>query len=313
MKEKAIKYLSVLELESGASLQDIKTAYKELCLIWHPDKNPSRVTERTTRKLQVLTEAYQWLTQNAEVLDKLTPMHESQSSDRFVKLKRPNPNREWWNQLDGEWKRILKRSIGIVRQPNDRELEKILTFQELDCSNTQIRSLEPLQSLMNLRKLECYKTQIRSLLPLQNLKNLQEVDCWSTQINNLAPLQDLTNLQSLNCNETQIQSLEPLQNLVNLRKLSCTGTQIQSLAPLQNLVNLQSLSCGENQIRSLAPLRRLTNLQVLYCSDTQISSLDPLRSLPNLQALYCLNTKVSLYEIGRFKTEFSQCKVYYFR
>ena len=204
MKEQAIEYLAVFELEPGASLQDVKTAYQELCLIWHPDKNPSRVAERATKKIQLLNEAYQWLIQNAKILDQLIP--ESRSGTCSEKLRRPGPNRAWWNQLDGEWKKIFQAAFGIVHQPSDRELEKILTLQELDCGNTHIRSLDPLQNLTNLRKLECYRTQIRSLLPLQNLKNLQEVDCWSTQINDLAPLQNLMNLQSLNCNETHIRS-----------------------------------------------------------------------------------------------------------
>jgi hypothetical protein len=309
MKEQAIKYLAVFELEPGASLQDVKTAYQELCLIWHPDKNPSRVAERATKKIQLLNEAYQWLIQNAKILDQLVP--ESRSGTCPEELRRPGPNRAWWNQLDGEWKRVFRRILDIVRQPNDDELEKILTLQELDCSNTHIRNLEPLQNFTNLQKLECYKTQIRSLLPLQHLKTLREVDCWSTQINTLAPLQNLTNLQSLNCNETHIRSLESLQNLVNLQRLSCTGTHIRSLEPLQNLVNLQNLSCGETPIQSLEPLQRLTNLQIVYCSNTQIRSLAPLRNLPNLQVLYCLDTQVSLYEMGRFKTEFPHCKVYY--
>lgn len=309
MKAQARKYLAVFELEPGASLQDVKTAYQELCLIWHPDKNPARVTERTTKKLQTLNEAYQWLIQHAEILAQLIP--ESQASNSLEMLRSPTSNRAWWNQLDGAWKRIFQRILGIGRQPYDREVENILRLQELDCGNTPIRSLDPLQKFMNLRKLECYKTQLRSLLPLQYLKTLQEVDCWSTQINDLMPLQDLTNLQRLSCNETLIRSLDPLQNLVNLQRLSCTGTRIQHLDPLQHLVHLQSLSCGETQVQSLAPLQRLTNLQILYCSDTPIRSLEPLRNLPHLQVLYCLNTKVSLYEIGRFRTEFPHCKVYY--
>jgi len=68
-QEQARHYLSVLELEPGASSQDVKSAYRELCLIWHPDKNPARVTARATRKLQHLNEAYAWLTEHAALLE----------------------------------------------------------------------------------------------------------------------------------------------------------------------------------------------------------------------------------------------------
>jgi hypothetical protein len=48
------RYLTILELAPGASLAEVKTAYRELCLIWHPDKRPARVSARATQKLQAL-------------------------------------------------------------------------------------------------------------------------------------------------------------------------------------------------------------------------------------------------------------------
>ena len=307
-REKVIHYLGVLELECGATLQDVRTAYKELCLIWHPDKHPARVTNRTTRKLQLLNEAYQWLTQHADVWDESRPVPARQSGRVPETVGTKN---QWWRHLDHEWKQIFRKALGLIHSPNDRDVERILTLEELDCSNTAIHSLAPIRQLQNLRKLECDNTQIDDLGPLRHLRNLEELDCWSTRVKSLAPLQDLTNLRRLNCNETLIDNLDPLQNLINLEQLSCTGTNIRSLAPLQNLQNLRNLSCGETPIYSLKPLKNLLNLCTLYCSHTLIESIAPLRELPNLQALYCLETKVGLYELGRFRIEFPQCKVTY--
>ena len=40
--------------------------------------------------------------------------------------------RQWWNQLNDNWKRIFKKAIGIRRAKlSDSDLEKILDLQEL--------------------------------------------------------------------------------------------------------------------------------------------------------------------------------------
>ncbi len=51
----------LLELEPGASLEAVKTAYRELVKIWHPDRFPddSKVQKRANEKMKALNEAYQ--------------------------------------------------------------------------------------------------------------------------------------------------------------------------------------------------------------------------------------------------------------
>ncbi|MEE2710016.1 MAG: J domain-containing protein [Gemmatimonadota bacterium] len=69
MDNRTQETLAVLDLAPGAGMEDVKRAYRELVLIWHPDKVPEQVKERATRKFQRLTEAYRWLTQNPSVLE----------------------------------------------------------------------------------------------------------------------------------------------------------------------------------------------------------------------------------------------------
>ncbi|NXX93294.1 DNJB8 protein, partial [Centropus bengalensis] len=53
-------YYKVLELQKGASQDDIKKSYHKLAKKWHPDKNPSN-KEEAEKKFKAVAEAYQVL------------------------------------------------------------------------------------------------------------------------------------------------------------------------------------------------------------------------------------------------------------
>ena len=50
-------YHEVLEISQDATFEDVRKAYKRLCLQWHPDKNPDKIDE-ATKKMQEIGEAY---------------------------------------------------------------------------------------------------------------------------------------------------------------------------------------------------------------------------------------------------------------
>ena len=58
MNPKTLDALTMLDLKPGATLQDVKKSYRELALIWHPDKVPDQVKERATNKITKINEAY---------------------------------------------------------------------------------------------------------------------------------------------------------------------------------------------------------------------------------------------------------------
>ncbi|MCY3553838.1 MAG: J domain-containing protein [Gemmatimonadetes bacterium] len=68
MDDTTNRALHSLDLAPGASLDDVKKSYRELALIWHPDKVPERVKDRATAKFTEINEAYQWLVRNPENL-----------------------------------------------------------------------------------------------------------------------------------------------------------------------------------------------------------------------------------------------------
>jgi curved DNA-binding protein CbpA len=50
-----VDYYKILEIDSSASLKDIKTAFRKTALKWHPDRNEGM---DTTEKMQLINEAY---------------------------------------------------------------------------------------------------------------------------------------------------------------------------------------------------------------------------------------------------------------
>lgn len=68
MDDTTNRALHSLDLAPGATLDDVKKSYRELALIWHPDKVPDRVKDRATAKFTEINEAYQWLVRNPKNL-----------------------------------------------------------------------------------------------------------------------------------------------------------------------------------------------------------------------------------------------------
>ena len=171
--------------------------------------------------------------------------------------------KDWWKKLDLTWKRIFKRNLDINHNPDDSELHQILNLESIDCSNSSIVSLEPLQYLKNLQYLDCSKTRIDKL----------------TRISNLALLRELR------CNDTNIKSLIPLKGLSNLWVLYVQNTKIESLSGMEELHGIEYLDCSNNNINNVVPLYEYRNLKNLNISNTQVSDLGLLETIPNYEEI----------------------------
>ncbi|MEB3340755.1 J domain-containing protein [Okeania sp.] len=75
------QYYKILELEPGASLEEVKEAYRDLAFVWHPDRfvHNTRLQARATIRLKEINEAYHKLrhflnnSQNQVISPKPTP------------------------------------------------------------------------------------------------------------------------------------------------------------------------------------------------------------------------------------------------
>ena len=72
MENETLRYLAVLELKPGVSFNEVKSAYRDLSVIWHPDRQPERLKARANAKLTEINLAYEWLSKNRHYISKLS-------------------------------------------------------------------------------------------------------------------------------------------------------------------------------------------------------------------------------------------------
>lgn len=75
------RYYKILGLEPGASPEEVKQAYRDLCRVWHPDRFPNdpRLQQKAQEKQKEINEAYEHLKSFRPGPGSRTPPGESQS------------------------------------------------------------------------------------------------------------------------------------------------------------------------------------------------------------------------------------------
>ena len=65
--------LAILDMQPGASWQQVKDRYRFLAKVWHPDRFGSdlRARSRAEKHFQAVNEAYQWLLQHRSTVESL--------------------------------------------------------------------------------------------------------------------------------------------------------------------------------------------------------------------------------------------------
>ncbi|WP_243313994.1 J domain-containing protein [Fundidesulfovibrio agrisoli] len=63
------KILVLFELNPGATFDEFKLSYRQLCMVWHPDRQPGNLRQRAENKLKELNAAFEWLVENKDQLN----------------------------------------------------------------------------------------------------------------------------------------------------------------------------------------------------------------------------------------------------
>lgn len=158
--------------------------------------------------------------------------------------------KKWFSSLDLTWKRIFKKHLDINHAPTEEEIVEILNLQQIDCSNSYIISLEPLQKLEKLVRLNTSNTKIVSLERIANCTLIDELDCSNTYIESLIPLENMVNIWNLKCNNTKIKSLDGLESITNLEYIDCSNTDVSTLKPLLKLNKLKQIVYENTKVQS---------------------------------------------------------------
>jgi hypothetical protein len=84
----ALSALRLLDLAPGASRAEVKKAYRDLMLVWHPDRMPERLKALATEKVKALNQAYEYLECNLELArpGAAAPSFEEELQARFDSL-----------------------------------------------------------------------------------------------------------------------------------------------------------------------------------------------------------------------------------
>ena len=114
MTDEILECYRILELEPGASAEEVKQAYRDLVKIWHPDRfsNDPRVQEKTQEKLKEINRAY-------EQLKSFKPGRERASVKPPARARRPErtvpvqPHYDEQYQAPGGSKTVLQ-VIGVM-------------------------------------------------------------------------------------------------------------------------------------------------------------------------------------------------------
>ena len=207
-------------------------------------------------------------------------------------------NREWWNSLSPAWKKVFRDQElkGKDVEPTDEQLAMIVLCENMECGgNKDITDLKPLKRLTNLTMLDCSNTNIKSLDGIQFLTGLRELDCSNNDnLSSLEYIAGLVNLESVNCGNTMVKSLAPLTYLKKLRRLDAHYCTINKLGTIGELKSLTHLDLSENQsLFSLEGMQKLTQLAEFNCSETNISDLTPLSNIKTLESLNISKTRVT--------------------
>ena len=136
IKEK--QYYSVLGLEEGASLEEVRAAYKKLVRVWHPDKHIN--CKSCKEKFNQITEAYEYIIKTFEEGDKRTIFENSPiilKSNNYHRL--VDSSKDFWLIFVYNSKKIdyITQRIASVYNEINKQLKGTIKFGIIDVSREE--------------------------------------------------------------------------------------------------------------------------------------------------------------------------------
>ena len=118
---------------------------------------------------------------------------------------------------------------------------------------------------MQLTTLNCSNTQVSDLSPLQGMP-LTNLDCDHAGVRPVAAARDATD--DSDCDRTQVSDLSPLQGMP-LTNLYCYNTPVSDLSPLQGMNLTDVAFTPKNITKGLDVIRQMKSLKTIGIGDTE--------------------------------------------
>lgn len=161
-----------------------------------------------------------------------------------------------------------------INSNSEIEISEALSATFLDISNSNITSLQGLESFTNLQFLNCSDNPIMMDIDFNVLKKLVHLRYSNIQSKQILQIENLPELTTILAD-----------GLTNLKYVQCTGNPKLTTLSLNGAVNLTEISVTNNKLTVLN-LQGLTSLTKLRCSGNQLAALD-VSSLTSLETLSC--------------------------
>lgn len=143
---------------------------------------------------------------------------------------------------------------------------------QLDISNNQISSLDPINELVYLEYLNASSNHL-SAISAVDFPALISLDLSHNWLSDLTGVENYKALTSLNISDNRVSDLTPVSKLKNLSELwmsNNTPTNVKKLSALKNLVMLDISGCG---LASLSVVNDFPSLSSLLANYNEIASL----------------------------------------
>jgi len=151
---------------------------------------------------------------------------------------------EQWEWISEDWKQLFARNLSLEGCFFRKDLDYILTLEELDCYDTKIQDLTPLYLMPQLQHLELRHTELSDYTPISSLKNLKVLSAVFCSMGSTSILSSLNKLEVLDLSYplTEMVDLSGLNAMTSLRELYCNACDGVSLYDIMHLPNLEVVS-----------------------------------------------------------------------
>ncbi len=181
----------------------------------------------------------------------------------------------------------LESAVLACPNPGEKIVSKSLRALFLSCHDVESPTLEGIAGLTDLEELDISESSIKSLAPIAKLVKLTRLDAHATAIRSLAPLSGMKRLAWLDVRDTQIASVAGLGALPSLKYVDLGNDQVGSVAPLASSTSIETVWLPGSKVANVSVLAKIPTLKEVMlprqCSETGAPALHRLR--PDVQVV----------------------------